>query len=151
MALNFNSIASKVQMYDIVIDGHKWTFDEPTTQKVIDILNGFASGSSVKPSTTLHIEEPKGSRPIIGKKIWQEDFLTVVDDGGAFRVYITCPVKGEKGEKIRYALKASAKAYGAEWTGDLSKNIVHWTFADKSQAEHFIQSRRDWAEKHPKQ
>lgn len=46
MALNFNGIEATEKMYDVVIEGHKWSFNEEMTQKVINFMNSLKNGST---------------------------------------------------------------------------------------------------------
>lgn len=46
--LNFNGIENTAteKMYDITIEGHKWSFNEEQTQKVINFMNSLKNGST---------------------------------------------------------------------------------------------------------
>lgn len=46
MALDFNGIEATEKMYDITIEGHKWSFNEEMTQKVINFMNSLKNGST---------------------------------------------------------------------------------------------------------
>lgn len=147
MALNFTSKAVEEVMYNITIEGHVWTLNEANTQKIIDILNGMSTMASApqKPvnNTQLHMEPEKPSKRVIeGKKIWQENFIDVVDDNGSYRVYMNCPIPGDKGKYIREKIKAEFKSFGAKWSGNIDKNIVHWTFSSKEEANNYIAARK---------
>lgn len=158
--LNFTSTANATD-YVVTIEGHSWTASEKDVQEIINFLNRVGKRttasapartvSNAAPSTSkevLHMADESERKPlqIVGEKIWQEDFLTVVNDGGAYRVYIHCPIGGKKGKGIRYAIKASATELGAKFSGDYDKGIFHWTFPSKEAADKFVQSRKDWAE-----
>lgn len=158
--LNFSATATATE-YTVTIEGHSWTASEKDVQEIINFLNRVGkrnagstvatvsnSASAPKKDVVLHMEDEKERKPlqIVGEKVWQEDFLTVVNDGGAYRVYIHCPIGGKKGKGIRYAIKASASELGAKFSGDYDKGIFHWTFPSKDAAEKFVQSRKDWAE-----
>lgn len=124
-------------------------------QKVNDIIKGMISsrnGSKVEePKKELVFEdEQKGSfkTAIEGSKVWQEDFCTVTKANGEFRLYITCPVKGEKGEKIRYAIKNSAKKdFGAKFGGDFNSGKIYWVFPNAEMTAKYINSRKEYAQK----
>jgi len=105
-----------------------------------------------KPNTALHVEPEKASADttIPGKKCWQEDFCTVTYIQGKYRLYIHCPVGGDKGKYIREAIKKSAKSYGAKFSGDYEKRIFHWTFENKDDAKKYIDSRKEYAANHKK-
>lgn len=115
-----------------------------------------------KPNTDLHLEEEKPSKaPMVGKKMWQEDFVTVTNAGSKdYRVYLEVPAllykKGEKltpkqarerAEYIKDTLKKEAKSFGAVWAGNYDKHDFFWKFDKKSDAEKFIASRKEYAEK----
>lgn len=147
MALNFNSTPASRKMYTISIEGHEWKLNEANTQKVIDILNGMSQMTSASQKSSvdngLHMEPEKPEpKPIQGKKIWQENFVDVVDEGGVYRVYMSCPIAGDKGKFIRSRIKEEFKSFGAKWTGDIEKNIIHWTFPDKKSADNYIAARK---------
>lgn len=146
MALNFNSTPASEKMYTITIEGHEWKLSETDTQKIIDILNGMSSMTSAKQKSVgsqLHMEPEKPTKRVIeGKKIWQENFIDVVDDNGSYRVYMNCPIGGSKGKFIRDKIKAEFKSFGAKWSGDIDKNIIHWTFDNKGQADNYIAARK---------
>lgn len=157
--LNFTSTATATE-YTVSIEGHSWVASEKDVQEIINFLNRVGKRTAVSapertvsdaPSTSkevLHVTDEKERKPlqIVGEKVWQEDFLTVVNDGGAFRVYIHCPIGGKKGKAVRYAIKSSASELGAKFSGDYDKGIFHWTFPSKEAADKFVQSRKDWAE-----
>lgn len=46
MALDFNGIEATEKMYDVVVEGHKWSFNEEMTQKVINFMNSLKNGST---------------------------------------------------------------------------------------------------------
>lgn len=160
--LNFNSIRETEKMYEVRIGEHIWRAKEADVQQVIDFLNRVGTHrvvqsnksesqviSNTSKSDVLHLPEEKSSNPtkMVGEKVWQEDFLTVVNDGGAYRIYIHCPIGGKKGKGIRYAIKMSATTeYGAVFTGDHDNKVYHWTFPNEDKAKAFIQSRKDYAE-----
>ena len=118
--------------------------------QVLSVINGLRSMTSpVSPTLpvaqpNLTIEEDTKSKTVIeGKKLWQEDFATVSLVGKEYRLYITCPVKGEKGDKIRYAIKTGAKKdYGAKFGGDYKAGKIYWVFPDASTAKKYIADRK---------
>lgn len=157
--LNFNSIETS-NIHTVTIEGYSWTAEEKDVQEIINFLNRVGKRVAKSPeksavisntskSDVLHLPEEKSSNPVkmVGEKVWQEDFLTVVNDGGAYRVYIHCPIGGKKGKGIRYAIKMSAtEKFGATFTGDHDKKVYHWTFPSAEKAQAFIQTRKDYAE-----
>lgn len=98
----------------------------------------------------LHMPEEKApNKPeisMVGKKVWTEDFCTVTYNkaNNRYRLYITCPVKGEKGKKIRYAIKASAKDLGAKFAGNYDTKDIYWEFPTKAAAEKYIKARKTY-------
>lgn len=152
----FNSINSQQQVVLIDEGGNKVTFnvtDEQLT-KVYTYLKG-GKPVAAKPSTKLSMEpEKKENAPMVGKKVWQEDFLTVTEVEGVYRVYLTVPAlirkKGENDEKkareraqfIKDKLKEEAKALGAKWAGDYDKRDFFWEFETKTGAQKYIKSRK---------
>lgn len=96
----------------------------------------------------LHLEEPSEKREklnIEGEKMYNGDFCVVTKVDKQYRLYITCPVGGDKGEKIRYAIKANAKKeYGATWAGEYGTGNIFWAFPTKKNAEAFIKERKEY-------
>lgn len=127
--------------------------DEQAT-KLIDIVKGFMSTGSTPvstpaPATGFHpAPEKKSYQPIpeTAKKIWQDNVVTVVNDDKNYRIYIS-----SFSSKARYQAKEEAKSFGAKWTGDRNKGIIHWTFPTKKAADDFIKARKEWAAKNPKE
>jgi hypothetical protein len=118
----------------------------------------LALASATQTPTPAKVSEPVLSIPeersvnkpelsMVGDKKWQEDFCTVtyVKANNRYRLYITCPVKGDKGKKIRYAIKASAKELGAKFAGDFDKKDIYWEFPTKKSAEEYIKGRKAYA------
>lgn len=148
MALNFTSSTS-VTLYTISIEGHQWKLPEEDTQKIIDILNGMSAVSS-KPSkpvssSELHMApERKSDKPLPdGIRLWQENFVTVIrTDDGEVRVYMSCPISGDKGKYIRDRIKSEFKSYGARWAGDIDAGDIFWAFPDEGCAKKYIAARK---------
>lgn len=143
--LNLNS--KNVADNSIVINGVEVAkLNDLNTQKLLDIIKGMTQSNAVvqyeeEHKTTVSIEEQLKSE---GKKIqWTEDFLTVADN----TLYLHCMVKGDKGDKIRYAIKRSAKDFGATWSGDYDAKKFTWTFKDAKSAQAFIKARKEYAKK----
>ena len=157
--LKFNDVKEVVVPdNEIIVSGKSFGFlTDDQARKIIDMVLKFQKQNDQKQSdqqvstpaqkTYNPAPEQKNTQPIVGKKLWQETFLTVSEENGDCRLYITCFVKGEKGEKIRYAIKSEAKKYGARWTGDIKKSIIHWTFPSKQDAEKFIEARKNYNKK----
>lgn len=105
-------------------------------------------------SDELHIEEPKKATPkqkIVGKVGYQDDFTTVTDNNGEYRLYIHCPIKGDKGDKIRYAIKNNAKKdFGATFGGNFDSGDIYWVFPNKTKANAFVKARKDYAKANAK-
>lgn len=136
------------------------TFTDDEAQRIIDIARGILNERNSKASTPMAkpmaiapskglnvVEEPSTSndKPV-GKPVWQEDFLTVtlaeVDGKKQYRLYVTCPVGGEKGKAIRYAIKASAKEHGAKFAGNYNAKEIFWAFPSKAKADEFVKARK---------
>lgn len=149
MSLNFNSTKVTEQMYTIAIEGHTWSLNEANTQKIIDILNGMSAVSS-KPSkpvssSELHMApERKSDKPLPdGVRLWQENFVTVIrTDDGEVRVYVSCPIAGDKGKYIRDRIKAEFKGFGARWAGNIETGDIFWSFPDEQSAKKYIAARK---------
>ena len=149
-----NTVAdNEIKINDVIIG--KLTDDDAS--KLIAIIKGMMSGANqtsapapqTRPVRTLHLPEEKKSYqgvPSTTKKLWQDDVVTVGEDDGKIRVWITTFSK-----KARYQAKEEAKSFGAVWSGDLNKGIVHWTFAKNADAQKFIKARKDWAAKNQKE
>lgn len=145
----------------IVINGVEiGKLNDTDAQKVIDIIRGMMSSTAPSPkpvvatTKTLHIEDdvtPKKPFVVPGKQIYSETFVTVTNIDKEYRVYIHCPLGGEKGKKVRYAIKASAKEYGAKCnpiygdTKDLAD--LYWIFPSKKQADLFVKARKEYTSK----
>ena len=146
----------------IVINGVEIArLTDTDAQRVLDVIRGLQSNAHVstpvsapvKPTAKLHIEETptKKAETIPGKPMWQEDFCTVaevdVDGKKQYRLYITCPVGGEKGKKIRTAIKLSAKDMGAKFAGNYDAGEIFWAFPSKAKASEYVKSRKEYAKK----
>lgn len=128
--------------------------DDAQGAQLLGIANGLvnmAQPASVPAPTqnVLHIEEDSKKRDALnieGKKLWEEDFCTVTQVDKQYRLYITCPVKGDKGDKIRYAIKKNAKDnYGCKWAGEYGTGNIFWAFPDKKTATQFVNDRKERA------
>lgn len=153
-ALN-NTVADNVVKINDVVIGRLTDDDATKLIAIIKGMSGVADQASTpapqqtRPIRTLHLPEEKKSYqgvPSTAKKLWQDDVVTVGDDDGKIRVWITTFSKA-----ARYQAKMEAKKYGATWTGNVDKGIIHWTFPTKKAATEFIKARKDWAAKNPKE
>lgn len=86
MALRFDGIENEVveKMYDVVIEGHKWSFNEEMTQKVINFMNGLKTEGTVKVSTPVEktAYKPHSVNPSDVTCKWNVEQLTGVDKDG---------------------------------------------------------------------
>ena len=137
----------------VVINGvKKYNLTDNQTKQLILILDKMINTAAVentvsapevqKPVVLHEVPEKSEPAPIPGKKMYQADFITVTEVDGKVRVYLHCPVKGEKGEKVRYALKKGFKDAGAKWSGDFKAGEFHWTFQTKKQAQDYIKAEK---------
>lgn len=153
LMLNLTAIES---LNEIAINGVVIAhLNDADAQRILDIVRAYASGTTVStpvskpvakaPQRELHMPEEATTsveKPV-GKPVWQEDFLTVTcTDDKQYRLYVTCPVGGEKGKKIRYAIKASAKEHGAKFAGNYDTKEIFWAFPTKKSADEFIKARK---------
>ena len=124
--------------------------------QILSIIKGFQSNPSTPatpktPSLSIPDEkpEPKSNPLPEGKKLYQDDFTTVLNpkDTKEYRLYINCPIAGEKGKKVRYAIKASAKDLGAKFGGNPDTKDFFWVFPTKKAAEEFIKARKNYNKK----
>lgn len=119
--------------------------------QLLAIANGYANLSApVVSELKLHIEEETKKDEVVieGEEFWTEDFCQVRKVDKEYRLYITCPVQGEKGESIRYAIKKNAKEnYGVKWAGDYKAKKIYWAFPTKKSAEQFRADRKERAKK----
>lgn len=122
---------------------------DTTANQILSLVNGANPISD-----TLHIEEPKSApkkQTVVGKVGFEDDFTTVTDNNGEYRLYIHCPIKGDKGDKVRYAIKANAKKdFGATFGGNYDKGDIYWVFPNKTKANAFVKARRDYAKANAK-
>lgn len=145
---------------EVVINGtKKYMLTDDECRKVLVLLETLTGNKPPKVSTpstpqlkndttVLHeVEDKKSDKPIPGTKMFQGDFITVTEVDGKVRVYLHCPVKGDKGDKIRYALKKGFKDAGAKWSGNYKAGEFHWTFATKKQAQEYIKAEKARANK----
>jgi hypothetical protein len=168
--LNLNLASAPVLDNIIAINGVEIArLDDTNAQKILDIVRGMVNApvastpvtAPVKPTVLapdkqLHLpdEKPTASTTVPGKPMWQEDFVTVtsvdVDGKKQYRLYINCPIGGEKGKKMRYALKASAKELGAKFAGDYDAKDLFWAFPNKAKADEYIKARKAYAKANQK-
>ena len=148
----------------VVINGvKKYNLTDNQTKQLILILDKMINTAAVENTvsapepkvedkvTEYHpVEDKPEKAPIPGKKMYQADFITVTEVDGKVRVYLHCPVKGEKGEKVRYALKKGFKDAGAKWSGDFKAGEFHWTFQTKKQAQDYIKAEKQRASQRAK-
>lgn len=146
--VNFNSNVAKMVIDNTVVINNQitYTLTDDEVTKVNDIIKGLISSrNSQSAPTTAPVASVAKKSEIVGKKVYTEDFLTVTDNNGEYRLYITCPVKGDKGKKIRTAIKLSAKEYGTKFAGNYDAGEIYWTFNTKTAANKFIKARKDYA------
>lgn len=128
-------------------------FTDSDMQDIINYAMAKLNGAN-SVSSELHIEEPKKATPkqkIVGKVGYQDDFTTVTDNNGEYRLYIHCPIKGDKGDKIRYAIKNNAKKdFGATFGGNFDSGDIYWVFPNKTKANAFVKARKDYAKANAK-
>ena len=123
--------------------------------QILSIIKGMSNTTQPNSpvSSRLHLPEekptPKPSTLPDGKKLYQDDFTTVLNptDTKEYRLYINCPIAGEKGKKVRYAIKASAKDLGAKFGGNPDTKDFFWVFPTKKAAEEFIKARKSYNKK----
>lgn len=145
---------------EISFCGISYMLTDDEVVQVKGIIEGMIStrstGKSASKSLVFEEDTTKSkSTPIEGKKLWQEDFCTITcalnaDGKKEYRLYITCPVKGEKGEKIRYAIKKSAKECGAIFNpeeGAYNAGRIWWVFKTRKEAETYVATRKEYAKK----
>lgn len=136
----------------VVVNGVKYTdLTDEKTEKIMAII--FDDVPKKVVSTELHIAEPKAvkKQTIVGKVGYEDDFTTVTDNNGEYRLYIHCPVRGDKGDKIRYAIKANAKKdFGATFGGNFDSGDIYWVFPNKTKANGFVKARKDYAKANAK-
>ena len=121
-------------------------------------INGTSTPAKSAPSTKLSVpEDRKEHKPMVGKKLWQEDWVTVTDNDGEFRVYLEVPhlvrKKGEADNKkakqradfIRNKLKEEFKDMGAVWGGDFDNGDIFWVFPNKTTTNKYIKARKKYA------
>ena len=160
--LNFANVKVNevVRDNEISFCGISYKLSDDEILKVKSIIEGMLNGTDTKVSTPKQkaeyhpVEDKPAKQDFVlydGQPVWQEDFITVtLVKGVGYRVYLHCPVKGDKGQKIRYALKKSFKECGAEFSGDYSKKEFHWTFKSREDAQVFINRRKEWAKENKK-
>ena len=157
MAIMFNQNTNNVVADNrVVLCDLEYMLTDDEVLKLNDVIKGMLSQRSgiankvAKNSALVFEEDTKSASkatPIEGKKLYSEDFLTVTQVDKEFRLYITCPVKGEKGEKIRYAIKQNAKKdFGAKFGGDYNSGKIYWVFADAKITKQYIATRKAKAE-----
>ena len=139
--------------------GLEYLLTDSEATKLKGIIEGMISTRNTpKASTPLVFEEEqKEHKGIVveGKKLWEEDFCTITcalnaEGKKEYRLYITCPVKGEKGEKIRYAIKKSAKECGAIFNPEKNaykSGRIWWIFKTRKEAEAYVATRKEYAKK----
>ena len=126
-------------------------------------INDGSTATATKTATPkkqakLHVEsEPWTPAPMTGKKIWQEDFITVTDNNGEYRVYLTIPKGSNPGAQkklndVRDFLKDQIKRdFKAVWAGNFDTHDIYWTFPSKSACEKYIKARKAYNEAHKKE
>ena len=151
--VQFNQISNSVVRDNIVSLNNQLTYKltDDEVSKIKSILDAMTSGTvqTTKPvSTTLNVEPDKWEKaPIVGTKMYQSDFITVteVEDNGnkQYRVYLDCPIQGEKGDKVRYALKKQVKDFEGKFAGNFKLRQIYWAFPNKTKANAYIKARKE--------
>lgn len=142
----------------IVINGVEvGKLTDTDTQKLLDIISGMRelykpsskASQPTKVSTTLHMEPEKSEdKSIEGKKVFEDAFTTITKmENGKYRWYLHCHIGGDRGSKIRYALKSNVKDFGAVWSGNHKTKTYHWTFPNEDAAYKYIDSRVEYCQK----
>lgn len=137
----------------IMINGTQFMVTDSIAEQIYKLCIGQTVQNPVQntPAPTkqdkpLHLPaEKKEKKPLPeGKKLWQENFVTVlqVAADNSIRVYMDCPIGGDKGKFVREKIKSEFKSFGAKWSGDLEKNEVHWTFGSEDEAKKYIAARK---------
>ena len=146
MAINLNQEhAHVIADNKVSFCGLEYLLTDAEARKLDGIIRGIISARSGDTPKPLVYDEDTATTDavaIVGKVLWQEDFCTVTNADKQYRLYITCPVKGEKGKKIRYAIKASAKECGAKWAGNYDAHEIFWAFPSKAKADEYIKARK---------
>ena len=153
--LRFAELNNVIADNEVVINGaKKFNLTDAQCRELIVYLNKLTAVktntvSAPEPKvedskvTEYHpVEDKPEKAPIPGKKMYQGDFITVTEVDSKVRVYLHCPVKGEKGDKVRYALKKGFKDAGAKWSGDYKAGEFHWTFPTKKAAQDYIKAEK---------
>ena len=160
--INFNSLNTNVADNLVVINNQlRYNLTDEQVQQVVSILNGLTSGTPLKaskPSTKLSLPEEKWEKaPMKGSKMFQSDFVTVTEvdtekEGKKkkeYRVYLDCPIAGEKGEKIRHALKRQIKQdFGGGFGGNYNLHDIYWTLPSQAKAKAYIEARKAYDAKY---
>lgn len=144
--------------FDELMNGFMEKMMENMMSKVMENMmnsmeSAMAKALNPTPSTDgLHFEKEKERKPVaafIGSPVWQEDFSSVYceetsEGKKVYRGYSHCPLGGEKGKSIKYAIKQGFKEYGAKFTGDVENVIdLQWTFPNQKMAKEYIKHRKE--------
>lgn len=161
--LNFAEVKKNEVVRDNKVDfcGISYMLSDDEILKLKSVIEGMLNTSSSKvstPSTTTEyhpVAEKKATQSTTvaypGTPVWQENFVTVtLVKGIGYRVYLHCPIAGDKGKYLRDKIKAEFKSYGAKFSGNFEKKEIHWTFQNAEDAKKYIQSRKDWAAENKK-
>ena len=153
--LNFNQTTPITADNKVSFCGIEYMITDDEATKLKSILDGMVSARGQQASAPVKNRKPliipdettRKEQEIVGKKIYQEDFLTISEVDGKYRLYITCPLGGEKGKKIRYAIKATAKEAGAKFAGNYDAGEIFWEFSTKKAAQEYVKARKEYAKK----
>ncbi len=138
MALNFSSNSAE-KMYEIVIEGHKWSLDETNTQRIIDILNGMVSSSS-KASKPVAVTAP--TTPYVYKDTDPKWEIKKIGNIYTIRTGIYSKLRSARNVANSY-IKAldNIQTIEVEMTGDKAgQSYKAWGYKTKSAAEKAIKS-----------
>lgn len=155
---------------EVIINGFKvGALTDEDAYKLADIVSGFMAKYSgtvaekpvTKPSKTVKQskstkttdslstpdEKPYAANEV-GELLYQTDFISVRKYKGVDRLYIHVPYTlGNKADGVRYAIKQTAKKYGAKWAGNRNFGIYFWTLED---AQGFIAEQKKMDEERKK-
>lgn len=135
----------------VIIGGLTYMLTDDECDKVKSVLDGIIStrNSTSTPTTSTTAAPKKAYAKPEGNTVYTDDFTTVTEVEGVYRLYISVPLKGDKGDKVRYAIKANAKKeYGATYAGNFDEGVNFWQFPNKTKAAAFIKARKEYNKEH---
>lgn len=161
--LNFANVKVNevVRDNEISFCGISYKLSDDEILKVKSIIEGMLNGTDTKVSTPKQkaeyhpVAEKKATQSTSvaypGTPVWQENFVTVCHiPSVGYRVYLHCPIAGDKGKFLRDKIKAEFKSYGAKFSGNFDTKDIHWTFKSAEDAKKYIQARKDWTAENKK-